>query len=342
MKFPRIQFIVNVLILLILSGCTHQPRRSFYYWKSVYQLSAHEKETLKELQVSKLYIRFFDVDVDGATGKTLPVATITFADSILPGIEVVPVVYVVNKTLKNTALTDIPALASNIMNRVNSVAARNHIYFNELQMDCDWTDGTREKYFDLLRNIKSGLSNEKVLSATIRLHQVKYKEMTGLPPVDRGMLMYYNMGKISAEASHNSVFNAADAAKYIDHLSDYPLPLDVALPAYSWGIHIRNNEVIDLISTINSTAFANHPGFKRLDVSTFVAIQSFFYHGFYFMENDRVKMEEVTPEQCIIAAQQLKSKLKKATGSVAIFHVDSLIFTQYEKEDFEKVFDVYR
>ena len=209
-------------------------------------------------------------------------------------------------------------------------------------MDCDWTDGTREKYFDLLRNIKSGLSNEKVLSATIRLHQVKYKEMTGLPPVDRGMLMYYNMGKITPEASHNSVFNASDAAKYIDHLSDYPLPLDVALPAYSWGIHIRNNEVIDLISTINSTAFANHPGFKRLDVSTFVAMQSFFYHGFYFMENDRIKMEEVTPEQSVIAAQQLKGKLKKATGSVAIFHVDSLIFTQYEKEDFEKVFDVYR
>lgn len=342
MKFTRIQFIAIVLTLLILPGCTHQPRRSFYYWKSVYQLSAHEKELLKQLDVSKLYIRFFDVDVDDATAKTLPVATLTFADSILSGIEVVPVVYVVNGTLKNTALTDVPDLASNILKRVNGVAAQNHINFNELQLDCDWTDGTREKYFDLLRNIKSGLPSNKVLSATIRLHQVKYKQITGLPPVDRGMLMYYNMGKISPETSHNSVFNATDAAKYIDRLSDYPLPLDVALPAYSWGIHIRNNQVIDLISTINRSGFENHQGFKRLDGSTFVAMQSFFYHGFYFMENDRVKMEEITPEQCLVAAQQLKSKLKKATGSVAIFHLDSLIFTQYEKEDFEKVFDTYR
>ena len=31
------------------------------------------------------------------------------------------------------------------------------------------------------------------MSATIRLHQVKYRADTGVPPVDRGMLMAYNL-----------------------------------------------------------------------------------------------------------------------------------------------------
>jgi hypothetical protein len=342
MNISRIETFTILLIGFLFLGCNQKPHQSFYYWKSVYQLSSNEKAIVKQLDISKLYIRFFDVDVDESSGKPLPVATIAFNDSLLPAVEVVPVVFVVNKTLKKTALNDIPVLASHIVDQVTDIASRNHINFNELQLDCDWTDGTKEKYFHLLRSVKSGLSQNQLLSATIRLHQVKYKEIAGLPPVDRGMLMYYNMGKISAELSHNSVFNTADAAKYIDHLSGYPLPLDVALPAFSWGIHIRNNQVIDLISRINSSGYENHPGFKRLDVSTFVARQSFFYRGYYFMENDRVKIEEISPEQCLIAAQQLKSKLTKQVGSVAIYHLDSLILTHYEKEDFEKVFDIYR
>jgi hypothetical protein len=36
--------------------------------------------------------------------------------------------------------------------------------------------------------------SKKKLSATIRLHQVKYFKKTKIPNVDSGVLMYYNMG----------------------------------------------------------------------------------------------------------------------------------------------------
>jgi hypothetical protein len=338
------QFLVAIFftVTLLTLGCKHETQRSFYYWKTVFHLSETENNCLKELNISKLYIRFFDVDVEKASGQVIPVATIRFNDRIPENCEIVPVVYLVNKLLKKTSSKEIPELASKIVKQINNIASANHLVYNELQLDCDWTESTRQKYFELILAIKSNLGNGKIISATIRLHQIKYKEITGLPPVDRGMLMYYNMGKISAEASHNSVFNTTDAAKYIDQLKGYPLPLDVALPAFSWGIHIRNNKVIELLNNMDSSDFGNDSNFKKVDATSFYAIHSFFYHGFYFMENDVVKIEAVSPEQCNIAAQQLKSKLAKPTETVAIFHLDSLIFSRYENKDFEKVFNTYR
>ncbi|MGG2305049.1 hypothetical protein ACE4Z6_26875, partial [Salmonella enterica] len=93
------------------------------------------------------------------------------------------------------------------------------------QIDCDWTLGTKEKYFSLLKRIKERMALP--LSCTIRLHQVKYQAKTGVPPVDRGMLMYYNMGHVEGATETNSIYDPANADKYVSYVKDYPLPLDV-------------------------------------------------------------------------------------------------------------------
>jgi len=333
---------IAFITILLTNACKHETHRSFYYWKSIYHLSQSEKRYLEELKISKLYIRFFDVDLDEPSGKAVPIAKIRFANDVLPRYEVVPVVYIVNKTLQKSKHQDITDLAIKILTQVQNIASSKNIAFCELQMDCDWSDNTRSNYFALLEVLETKLHEQgKTLSATIRLHQVKYKNITGVPPVDRGMLMYYNMGKITPNASPNSVFNTTDAAKYIDYLPDYPLTLDVALPAFSWGIHVRNGKVIELLNSMNSSDFENIANFTQIDSSTFTIPKSFFFRGFYFMKNDVVKVEGITPTQCNTAAQQLKSKLSKHAESVAIFHLDSLIISHYEKQDFEKVFSTY-
>lgn len=327
---------------MLTCSCRHESHRSFYYWKTVYHLSQSERNYLNELQISKLYIRFFDVDWEESAAEAVPIAKIRFAEKVLPQFEVIPVVYIVNKTLQKSKKQHIADLALKIIKQIDNIASANNISFNELQLDCDWTDNTRSNYFALLRELKTNLDKKKkTLSVTIRLHQIKYKNITGVPPVDRGMLMYYNMGKITPETSQNSVFNTSDAAKYIDYLPDYPLPLDVALPAFSWGIHVRNDKVIELLNNMNLADFENNVNFTKVSTYMFSASKSFFYRGFYFMKNDMVKVEMITPAQCNIAAQQLKRKLSKPTGSVAIFHLDSLIISNYEKQDFKKVFSNY-
>lgn len=300
-----------------------------------------QEKVLSDLKVSRLYIRFFDVDWNEEAGIVTPKAKIRFKEVPSKNFEIIPVIYIVNRALQKINQQQIHALATNILKLSNEISENNNLSFNEFQLDCDWTESTREKYFSLLEILKSNLEIKKIkISVTIRLHQIKYSKITGVPPVDRGMLMYYNMGKINAYQTGNSIFNKDDAAKYIDFIPQYPLPLDAALPAFSWGIHIRKGNVIELLNNLTSEDFATHESFKKSG-TMYVAQKSFFYRGYYFMQDDEVKIEEIGPEECRVAARQLKSKLK-SPGNVAIYHLDSLIFNRYEKQDFEKVFNYYR
>ncbi len=75
-----------------------------------------------------------------------------------------------------------------------------------------------------------------VLSATIRLHQVKYFETTGVPPVKSGMLMFYNTGDLENPSEENSILNIETAELYLSGLEDYPMQLDIVLPLFSWAV----------------------------------------------------------------------------------------------------------
>lgn len=339
MKFPKLAIL---FLLLMVFSCKQETSRSFYYWKSVYRMPSSQEDILSDLKISKLYIRLFDVDWNESAGLVTPKAKIRFKEKPSGKFEIIPVIYIVNRSFQKISRQQIANLAANILKLTNEIAENNNLSFNEFQIDCDWTESTREKYFIFLETLKSSLAQKKIkISATIRLHQIKYSRITGVPPVDRGMLMYYNMGKINAYQTGNSIFNKDDAAKYIDYIPQYPLPLDAALPAFSWGIHIRKGNVIELLNNLTSLDFATNENFKKSGNNIYNAQKSFFYRGYYFMEGDEVKIEEIDPKECLAATKQLKSKLK-SPGTVAIYHLDSLIFTRYEKQDFEKVFNYYR
>ena len=107
---------------------------------------------------------------------------------------------------------------------------------HEIQFDCDWTQSTKEKYFKFLRHFRQ-LQNDPTfqLSATIRLHQIKFANQTGVPPVNRGMLMFYNMADLESIKTPNSILDLEVAHQYIDSQTTYELPLDFALPIFSLG-----------------------------------------------------------------------------------------------------------
>lgn len=334
------RLLVFAFLIVIFAGCKRSSERSFYYWKTSYHLSAAEERCLTDLGVRRLYIRLFDIDWDEARNTASPIGKISFVDK--PKLEVIPVIYIVNKTLQKTAPEDVKNLAVKLLGLVNSMMISNQLKFRELQIDCDWTETTRDKYFHLLSFLKEELAkNHQIISATIRLHQVKYSAITGIPPVQRGMLMYYNMGKIDAASTRNSIFNKEDASKYVSYVSKYPLPLDVALPAFSWGVLVRGDKVIDLLNNMSLPDFKNNANFKPIDSTQLVVDSSFFFRGFYFMKNDRIKLEEISPALCLHAAHQLGEKLPHKPGTVALFHLDSLIIARYEEKKLEEIFDSF-
>ena len=224
----------SVLVVSLAVGCarTPEPGRAFYYWRTVFTLSEAERAALRDDRVARLYVRFFDVVNEGSSGKAWPVGRIAFHDPLPKGVEVVPVVFIANQVLQ--AKPDTSDLAAKVWTLVSSTARDAGAPFSELQVDCDWSDGTRDAFFAFCRALRACcLAGHARLSATIRLHQVKYKGRTGVPPVDRGALMFYNTGRITAKGGRCSIFNAEDAARYTSFLESYPLPLDVALAVFS-------------------------------------------------------------------------------------------------------------
>lgn len=303
---------------------------SFYYWRTHFSLDSIERESLKDLNVEKLYIRYFDIALQD--DQAIPVSPIMFNEKI-PGLEVVPVVYIKNEVMLKEKL-NIPELAKHITNFIEQINTKNNIESTELQLDCDWSITSRDRFFDLIAELKKVTSWK--ISVTIRLHQVKYASKTGIPEVDHGVLMYYNMGKI-ANDSLNSIYERSIAKKYIGALQDYPLRLDYALPIYSWLIQSRNGQVVKLISRVRVESLKENKAFKHIHNNRYQVVVEGDYFGQYFKVGDEVKVESTSDQQL----REMITDLRKASGKcpqeIILYDLNTKNIVFYEKETFKEL-----
>lgn len=344
------KYLVIALTIIVIIGaiCVWQWRNNtitpaFYYWESTYKLSSSEKSTLHNLDAKELYIKYFDIKWDETTRRALPVAKIQFIDAAKPAQNIIPVIYIVNQTFINIKPNGIDELAKNCLKLVESISKNNNLIYNEIQLDCDWSDASRDAYFVFLKSISQHIKNQHIkISATIRLHQVKYWQRTGIPPVDRGMLMFYNMGNIHNTNNINSIYDFNIAQRYLSTLKNYPLPLDVALPLFSWGIQRRDGHIAALLNNFYMNDFSDTSHFQRIDSLSVSVKQPFFYKGFYFKHNDTINVETITPQLALQAASQLSKYLKADDRKVVFYRLDSLILTHYETDHFKTIIDCFR
>ncbi len=330
MKSP---VIVAFLLTLLFFGCRSEPdpQVSFYYWKTVFKLSNFEIKTLKENAVTKLYIRYFDISLNQENKKPFPESPVVFKNEIGNYI-IVPVVYIKNEVFLNTE-TNLSDLAIKTNNYIEQINKHLGIHSPEIQIDCDWTLSSRDKYMTFINILKK--ESKKILSATIRLHQVKYSRQTKVPEVDYGVLMYYNMGKLAAD-NHNSIYERSIALKYLSQLKSYPLPLRIALPIYSWGVHIRDKRVVKVISKINSENFAEDTNFVSNGNSVFVKNPNLKF-GQYFKKGDQIKIENVTAHQLMEMENDLNKNFKKRPTEIIFYDLDSINLSRYDKKIYQKM-----
>jgi hypothetical protein len=330
--------VIGLAIFIFLSGCTETNHTSvsFYYWKTVFKLSSNEKQILLENNVSKLYIRYFDVAFKN--GEPIPLSPVDFEEQPI-GMIIVPVVYIKNEIFLREG-TDLNNLANKIADYVEQINNKNKIECKEIQIDCDWTLKSKEQYLKFIDIFKK--RNNKLLSATIRLHQIKYYRGTGTPNVDKGVLMYYNMGRISPD-SLNSIYDRAIAQRYIESLKNYPLPLALALPIYSWGIQIRNNRVIALINKVDATVFNSDAHFTEIEKPFFEVNENVIKMGYYFQKGDKIKVESVSSNDIREMAKDLSENIGKSPSEVIFYDLDDFNFKNYkhERKFFEKVSSIF-
>ncbi|WP_374950170.1 hypothetical protein [Mucilaginibacter sp.] len=335
-----------LLLLMVFPGLVscHKNRvvdTSFYYWKTVYETNTTENQYLKALRCKNIYVRIMDVD-QGDNGP-VPVSPITFKATFSDSVQLIPVVFIVNDVLKNLTSHQLDDLALKIIYYVNGrIRPSGKTLYNELQIDCDWTRTTRDNYFYLLRRLRANASlKSKKLSATLRLHQLKNQRSSGIPPVDRVMLMCYNMGNLRKYGSQNSILEQNELEKYAgNNLSDYPMPVDVGLPVFSWAVVFRHKQYAGIAKRLHNDSFTDHKTFKSSGRSLYTSQKDLPQFG--LLRGDEIRWENLSAGQLLSAANYIQKYISSDTIKIIYFHLDEQTLKYYTYEDLEKTAAVFR
>lgn len=327
------------LILLAVFSCNKpEPKQlvpAFYYWKTTFQIAPSERRVLRQNRIQKLYVRYFDVDWDQATQSPVPKAVIRFAEKPT-GLTVIPVIYITNQTLVRCPPSAIPALAENLVQKIRQISQQQALTYSEIQLDCDWSAASRENYFQLLREVKNRYAG--VLSATIRLHQIKYPEKTGVPPVERGMLMFYNMADWKRPDTRNSIYDLDVAGRYTNFLEHYSLPLDIVLPLFRWTAVYRNDRFLTLLNQVDQKTLETRAFLQLTGENRFVATRDTTAFGLSVRKGDLFRAEACSSDDLETGKALLLSKIQNQKLTFALYHLDSTTILPYSDAVFQSLF----
>ncbi|MDN5104945.1 hypothetical protein O8C79_06520 [Aliarcobacter butzleri] len=285
--------LILVFALIVFSYNKNQTKDiqiSFYTWENSF-----EEQNINE----KLYIKVLDVNFS----TKLELLKTNIKD--VPK-NFIPVIYITNETMKNV---DYSLVSKAILETLKNYK------FDEIQIDCDWSLSTRSNYFNLLEDLKEKLN--KKISATIRLHQIKYYTKTGIPPVDYGVLMYYNMSNIGDFNTKNSILDNEIAKKYHYNFDVYPLKLKLALPLYSQAIQFREEKAISLFEGVEEKDFNND--FEKLENNRYKVLNSHYFKGRYIYKDDIFRLENSNEQDIKIALKDFLDLSKNRYDEVIFY-----------------------
>ncbi len=307
-------------------------RRGFYFWKTRYHPDSTELAALHDLQVKQLYVRFFDVALSADKQQAAPVGMLRAAVPFPENIAITPVVFITTEVLLAPNF-DPDVLAGKMADLLQKLGGKYPYTSSEIiQIDCDWTTETREAYFTLLEALKKQtVFEDKKLSVTIRLHQIKFAAVAGIPPADRGLLMCYNMGNLRDPAANNSIIDPETFSKYIQRASDYPLPLDAALPLFDWWVWFKNKKYYGLIHAGNLPETMAGGKTTRFKADTSI-------NGYAFEKGDRIRHENSPIKSLEAIINRMPEKMRSVKNSLLLFHLDSASLSKYTTHELENLY----
>jgi hypothetical protein len=290
LNLRKVHLFVYLLLIFLLSVYflifnKKKSTYTFYHWQQKYQVQSTN---------TPKYIKILDISYENKT--TIYQTKFT----TIPTKKIVPVIYLDNPVLKHEKAKE---FAQTIIN----VLKINKLNYNEIQIDCDWTEDTKENYFNFLKELKK-LSNKR-LSATIRLHQVKYCKRTSVPPVEKGVLMYYNMSNFKDLKTKNYILDLELAKKYHYNFDTYPLPLNLALPLYAQATLIRFKEVVGIIEGLRKKDL--NTNFKALKENHYLVTKTHYLKGRLLYKDDILRLDAVNIEDLKHAVKNLKEVMNQ-------------------------------
>lgn len=316
-----------IFILFLIFSCKETPPKehTFYYWKTNLALNSAEKTALQNAKVPLLYTRFFDVDKIG--GKFQPVGVITKDPTFASDKKIVTVVFIKNEAFLNIKKEEIEFLANSINNLIKKKNASLKLNINnEIQIDCDWTAGTKDDYFQFLKTLKQ--ISQQNITCTLRLHQVKDKTTTGIPPVEKVYLMCYATSSPLENSTKNSILDVPTLKNYLADLKNYPLTMDIALPIYSWGIVTNFKKKHKLLNALTTEDLEKNPNFIKVSENNYRVTNEGFYYGMYFSKDFTIKIESVSQNDLDETLKFIEDKI--SDYNIIYYQLDSRFLKKYK------------
>ena len=327
-----------VLLSVLFASCDRHHHVAYYHWKSTGQKDAISQKHLDHFKVKQLYTHYFDVRWIASESQAFPVASLKADSGFYPEQEIIPTVFIENDVFKHTSSQNLPQLIFNIAEKIK----RKHLKITgkptpkELHLDCDWTPSTQKVFFQFLRDLKKETSIEKI-SCTIRLHQLKYPKKTGVPPVEYGILMCYNMGDLASIEEQNSILNLATTKSYFDFDHRYELPLKVALPLFSWAVHFRGDRPIQLINGVRKSDVLQDSNFTHLPNGRFELKKSQSFFNKYLYQGDQLRIEQIEMANLQELLKLVETKVRPRDFDILFYHLDSTILKHYKPHELEEI-----
>lgn len=322
-------------ILIFLSAflsCTGNHSRiqtSFYYWKQANEFSDSTQKLIDSFKVRKFYIHVMDVIWNERAQRAMPVAksALDKNNPVCKG-TIIPVVFLNNTVALKIDSNDCTLLAKNIVDaaKVFIRHVSGDSVLKELQIDCDWTGKSKDTYFYLLRLIKIYAPTLR-LSATIRLYPYKYFRQTGVPPVDYGVLMCYNLDKASNTETENSILNSDVLRQYLG-FGKYPLPLKPALPVFGWYIWTRGGQFQNILYL--PPGFIHQKALQWLSGNNYRLLQDTVINGYYLRSGDVLRNEYPAEKELEKSLALIKHELP-GCDEIIFYHWDEKYLPCYEE-----------
>ena len=317
---------------------TRKNCNAIYHWKTVFNPDSTEWNFIKQHNIGRLYVRMFDVANDPTNNiwsddnRIIPIGTTRFLQQIPDSIEVVPTVFITMDAFKtiNGSLTG--ELAQKIFNRVSAMCVANNIpNVHEIQIDCDYDEYHDWVFDDFCKKMKELLPDTMVLSATIRLHQLRSKQQ--LPSIDRGVLMVYNTGNIRSPKTKNSILDINDIKPYFSRSLYTKIPLDVAYPTFQWSLLFRNNSFKGILHRMN---WDDTKLYQPIDSNRYRVLCNHNCGETALKEGDIIRTETSDIDMILQVKRKFDEKLN--FGSTILYHLDDKNLSTYSTDEIHKIY----
>jgi hypothetical protein len=362
-------FLFFVLALLLFACNKPSPvdrtkveQFSFCYWDTEFSL---DTTLYQSIGVNHFYVRYFDVDWDPVSEEAKPIASIRHYDSI-PA-HFTPAVFLTNKVFEKSSNNQLQALSSRITRRIDEISSnfgkaayykRNipyvseaqndsakkvvekeyKTYYSDILIDCDWTGGTQDKFFYFINCLKKDIP-DKNITVTLRLWQYKRQKSEDIPPVNRCLLMCYNMQTANDFNVQNSIASMKELKKYVSG-EPYPLPLDVALPIFNWGVLFRNEKFVGLLGNLDAKDYANNfVEYENMGNGRYRSLIDKVIGNYFVRKGDIIRIEGVSIDELRQMSKYLKTEIPMDSYSrVTFFSWNQLYIQNYGIDEIKDIY----